>query len=467
MLADGRPPARDLRRSIGFWSGTGLLVGTMIGGGIFRTPASIASVVQDPVFILGLWLFFGIVSLCGALTLAELATMLPQTGGTYVYLRAAYGDPAAFVFGWLYLLVAIPSGMAASAVFFAELLLNVAGAPPGALAWGIPAIAITTIVVLSAINIASVSFGAAIHNVFTLVKVGALLAIIAGAFLFATGDVTRWYVSPAGTGGDDWAGAAKSVLFTYSGWIYVSLIAGELKEPERRLKFIILVGTGTVVLLYLLTNLSYLYLMPLTAMPGKMVGSEAMAIIAGPAGGAVMTACILASVFGGLNGVILTKARVAYAQGRDGLSFAFLGRVHPTRATPYVSILIQGAGAVALVIALREAMHPFRLFDRLTAYFVLVEWLALVFAIGAVFVLRRKRPDFPRPYRTPAYPFVPLFFVGGTLLGLGAIIWSSCSKGDYSPLVGLMIVLVGFPVYWLWRRATAGRSPVRLSGPAA
>ena len=449
----------DLRRSIGFWSGTGLLIGTTIGGGIFRTPASIASVVHDPVLILGLWIFFGIVTLCSALALAELATMLPHTGGTYVYLRAAYGDSAAFVFGWLYLLVSIPAGMAALAVIFSELLLDVLRAPPDVVAWGIPAVAITAITFLSAVNIASVRFGAGVSNTFTVIKIGALVAIIVGAFFFATGDVTRWVVAPAGADGD-LAAAAKSVLFTYNGWIYVSLIAGELKDAERRLKSIILLGTGTVVLLYLLANLAYLYLMPITAMPGKMVGSEAMIRIAGPVGGAVISGCIMASIFGGLSGGILTKARVAYAQARDGLSFAFLGRAHPTRATPYVSILIQGAGAVVLVLALREPLHPLRLFDRLTAYFVLVEWLALVFAIGEGFVLRRTRPDVPRPYRTPAYPFVPLFFIGGTLCGLGAIIWSSCSKGDFSPLVGLTIVLAGFPVYRLWRRAVGPRLPV-------
>lgn len=454
--APARLPARDVRRVIGFWSGTALLVGTMIGGGIFRTPASIASVMQDPILILLLWLFFGVVALCGALTVAELATMLPQTGGTYVYLRAAYGDSAAFVFGWLYLLVAIPSGVAAAAVFFAELLLTFIGAPSEVMSWGIAAVAITVIIVLSAINVASVTFGTGLNNIFTVVKVTSLLAIIVGGLFFASGDVTRWYVAPAGAGVQDWTGAIKAVLFTYSGWIYVSLVAGELKEAERRFKFIILAGTGTVVLLYLLANLTYLYLMPLTEMPGRMVGTHAMFLVAGPIGAALVTASVLGSVFGGLNGVILTKARVAYAQARDGLSFAFLGRVHPTRATPHISIIIQGAGAVVLVIALREAMHPLRLFDRLIAYFVLVEWLALVFAVGAVFVLRRTRPDLPRPYRTPGYPFVPLFFVGATVLGLGALVWNSCARGDFSPLVGLAIVLAGFPVYWLWRRAGGG-----------
>jgi len=225
----------------------------------------------------------------------------------------------------------------------------------------------------------------------------------------------------------------------------VSLVAGELLDAERRLVRIILAGTGTVVAIYLTANLAYLATMPVSAMPGKVVGQELMALLGGETGRRVMGACILASVLGALNGITLTKARVAYALGRDGLSFAFLGRAHPRFATPYVSILIQGGVAVALVAALRR-------FDRLTNYFVLMEWLALLFAIAAVFVLRRKRPDAPRPYRTPGYPWVPLVFVAGTILGLAAILASSFAKGDYAPLVGLGIVAAGFPVYWIWRR---------------
>ncbi len=454
MVKASTPPAGDLRRSLGFWSGTALVVGTMIGSGIFRTPASIATVLQNPLLILGLWAFFGAVCICGALTAAELATMLPKTGGTYVYLRLAYGDGAAFVFGWLYLLVAIPSGVAATAVFFGELTLRVFGVLPHAIPWGIPVIASGAIVVLSAINILGVRQGAAIHNAFTVIKVGALLTLIIGAVLSQAGEVQRWFTVPAEFKGgfDGMASSAKSVLFTYTGWIYVTLVGGELHQPERRLSRVILTGTITVTLLYVGANLAYLYLIPMSAMGQPMIAREAMMIIAGPVGAAIMNICILGSVFGGLNGVILTKARVAYAQARDGLSFAFLGRAHPTRATPHISIMIQGTVAVVLVVALHNPLQPLRLFDRLTAYFVLVEWLALVFGVGAVFVLRRKLPDLPRPYRTPGYPFVPIFFIAGTLAGLAALLWSAFSIGDLSPLVGVAIVILGFPVYWIWRR---------------
>lgn len=455
----------DVRRSIGFWSGAALLVGTMIGGGIFRTPASIAGVLSDPTLILGMWLFFGLVSMCGALTLAELATLLPRTGGVYVFLRAAYGDSAAFVFGWLYLLAAIPSGMAALAVFFGELTTGLLGLSPAENPWAIPGLASGAIILLSTANIAGVKLGVGIQNVFAALKIATLVGLISAIFFLGDGDVSRWFAAPTEPS-TAWALAAatKSVMFTFNGWVYISLVAGELEQPQRRLVRIILAGTGAVIVLYLLANLAYLYLIPLASMPGTVVAREAIQIIAGPTGGRIISACILASVLGALNGVIMTKSRVAYALGRDRLSFALLGRAHPTRATPYISISIQGIVAVLLIFALRDPVHPLRLFDRLTAYFVMVEWLALLFAIGAVFVLRRTMADAPRLYRTPGYPLVPLFFIGGTVLGLGAILWSACAKGDFSPLFGVGIIIVGFPVYHVWRRYS-GVTPVPMTPP--
>jgi basic amino acid/polyamine antiporter, APA family len=449
----------DVHRSVGFWSGVALLVGTTIGGGIFRTPASIAAVMHDPRHILGLWVFFGLVSLCGALTLAELATLLPKTGGLYVYLRAAYGDAAAFVFGWLYMFAATPAGMGALAVFFGELLMAMLGIAPGDAPWGVPCAAAAAIIFLTAANIAGVRLGAAIQNIFAALKVGAILAIVGGAFFFGHGDVARWFTAPATTVADTGAGlaaATKSVMFTFNGWAYVGFVAGEIIQPERRLARIICVGTVAVIALYLSANLAYLYLMPLSAMPGTVIARAAMQLVAGPVGGTVITLCIIASLFGALNGALFTKSRVAYALARDGLGFPIFGRVHPTRATPYAAIAMQGAMCIALVFALRDPLQPLRLFDRLIAYFVLVEWFALIFAIGAVFVLRRRMPDAPRPYRTPGYPVVPLLFIGGTALGLSALLWSALSRGDFSPLVGLGIAAAGYPVYRVWCRL---RSP--------
>ncbi len=449
----------DLRRSIGFWGGTAILVGTMIGAGIFRTPSSIAAALPNPGAAFFLWVLFGGITMCGALSLAELATLLPRTGGTYVYLHAAYGDAVAFVVGWLYMLAAVPSVMAALAVFIAEMTCGLFGIVPAAAPGIIPAIALAMIVALSFVNIAGVRPGTAIQSVLTLAKVGALVALIVGAFAFGHGDFSRLAAEsarPIEPGG--LLAAIQSVLYTYSGWIAISFVGGELTNPQHLMSRVILVGTGCVVALYLLANVSYYYLLPLSDLPGQVPARVAMQAIAGPAGANAMTACILASVIGALNGVIMTKARVAYALAREGLSFAFLGSAHPTRATPHRSILIQGAVAAVLVLVLHQPVYPTRLFDRLTAYFVMVEWLALLFAIGSIFVLRRKMPDAPRPYRVPGYPFVPLIFVVGTTAGLGAVLWSTCTRGDYAPLAGLLLVGAGFPAYWLWRRSNPARA---------
>ena len=451
------PQAADLKRAIGFWGGVAIVVGSVIGSGIFRTPAEIAKVLHDPPTILALWVLFGVVSLCGALTLAELATLLPKTGGTYVYLRAAYGDSAAFVFGWLYLLVAIPSGMGALSTVFSERLLEFfypqASDAPVALLRGI---AIGTIAFLSLANIVGVRLGSAIQGVLAIVKVGALAAMIAIVVALGRGDwghvTARAAVSPGGV-----AEAAKNVIFAYNAWVYIGLVAGEVTDIERRLKRIIIVGMATIIVLYLGANLAYFYMLPVEAMASEqIVARRVMRDLFGNAGAAVMGACIMASVFGALNGVVLTKSRVAYALSRDGLTFGVLGRCHPRFATPYVSILVQGAVAVALVFWLKD-------FKRLTTYFVVVEWFALIFAIAAVFVLRRKMPDAPRPFRTPLYPWVPLVFVVGTTLGLASIVWSNARERDFAPLAGLGLALSGFPVYWIWRRKynvrQSGRAP--------
>jgi amino acid transporter len=247
--------------------------------------------------------------------------------------------------------------------------------------------------------------------------------------------------------------AAQLVIFTYIGWVYVSLVAGEIREPEWRLTRIILLGTGAATVLYLLANLAYLYVLPLRDMRGKLVAVELMARVLGPTGARIIGVGILCSVFGALNGIILAKARVAYALARDGLTSFWKA---PVRATPWVSITIQGVVSIILVFALNKPENPRELFSRLTNYFVVVEWLALLFAIASVFVLRRKMADAPRPYRTPGYPWVPLIFVVGTAVSLTVIVAYSCLKKerDFAPLVGLGVVAAGFPVYWIWRRGS-------------
>src|SRR5437667_8688530 len=377
-------PPHDLRRVIGFAGGTALIVGITIGSGIFRTPPTIAGLVPNPLVIMGLWTAFGLISICGALAVAELSTLLPRAGGVYVFLREAYGDAAAFVFGWLYVLVTTPTAVASLATVFAEFLLNLLGVSANAAT--VQMIAIAAIIALTFANILGARVGAAVSGVTTLVKVTALAAIILGAFLLGHGSLSHF--TEGGGGGVQGGGLARAVAavsWTYDGWIGVSMIAGEVVAPERLMKRIIIVGMLVIVTLYIGANLAYLYIMPVSIMAQQkeVIARTVMTAIAGPAGGVLIMLAIMTSVFGALNGNLLAKTRVPYAMARDGLTFSSLGNTHPRWATPWTALLIQGAVAIIMVLGLKD-------FDSVTAYFVVVERAAMIFGVVAVFVLRRK-----------------------------------------------------------------------------
>jgi len=441
--------SQDLRRVIGLAGGTALIVGITIGSGIFRTPPTIAGLVPNPLVIMGLWVAFGLISICGALAVAELSTMLPQAGGVYVFLREAYGDPTAFVFGWLYVLITTPTTIAALGVVFAEFLLNLLGISSGTRT--VQLVAIAAIVILTFANVLGARVGAAVSEVTTLVKVTALAAIILGAFLLGDGSLSN-ITEGGAVQGTGLACAVAAVIWTYDGWVAVSMIAGEVVAPERLMKRIIIVGMLIIVTLYVGANLAYLYMMPVGVMAQQKeaIARTVMTAIAGPAGGVLIMLAIMTSIFGALNGNLLAKPRVAYAMARDGLTFAFLGKTHPRWATPWAAVLIQSVIAIVMVLVLKD-------YDALITYFVVVEWAALIFAVGAVFVLRRKMPDAPRPFRIPAYPWVPVLFLLGTLIGLSAIVWGQIQVGNFAPIYGLGIAAAGFPVHYLWKRLT--RSP--------
>lgn len=460
------PAQGDLRRVIGFWGGTALIVGITIGSGIFRKPYTLAGLVPSPMLILGLWTAFGIISICGALAIAELSSMMPKTGGVYVYLRAAYGDSAAFVYGWIYLLVATPATVGALATFFAELFAGVFGISMSY----IPLIASVTLAALAVANLMGAHFGAWIGNLFTAIKVGALLMLAVVSFFLVHGSFSH-LAAPAGAqvSGAKLGQAVASVIWAYDGWVAVSMITGEVVAAEKLMKRIIIAGMLTIVGLYLVANVGYFHAMSLDDMAAASGGvPQAIMHKVTGMGGVVIGACIMCSVFGALNGNVMTKPRVSYALSRDGLTFAFLGRAHPRWATPYAAILIQTGAAIAMVLGLSllDRKNPQSLFDKLTTYFVVVEWSALQFTVAAVMVLRRRMPFAERPFRTPGYPLVPLIFLVGTGVGLTAITWGEWVNGNNSPIYGLLLSTIGFPVYWVWKRISRGSGPAQ-PGPEA
>src|SRR5205809_2623583 len=284
-------PPHDLRRVIGLAGGTALIVGITIGSGIFRTTPTIAAPVPSRLVVMGLWTAFSLISSCGALAVAELSSLLPEAGGVYVFLREAYGDAAAFVFGWLYVLVTTPTAVAALATVFAEFLLNLLGMPVDARA--VQMIAIAAIITLTCANVLGARVGAAVSEVTTLVKVTALAAIILGAFLLGHGSLS--HITERGViEGGGLARAVASVFWTYDGWIAVSMIAGEVVAPERLMKRIIIVGMLVIVTLYICANLAYLYMMPVGVMaqPTEAMARSVLTAIAGPPGAVALISAV-------------------------------------------------------------------------------------------------------------------------------------------------------------------------------
>jgi len=345
--------------------------------------------------------------------------------------------------------VTTPAAVASLATVFAEFLLNLIGAPGGVI--NVQLTAIVAITVLTLANVLGARVGAGVSEITTLVKVVALAVIILSAFLLGRGNLA--HISEGGAvQGSGLARAVAAVIWTYDGWIAVSMIAGEVIAPERLMKRIIVSGMLVIVTLYIGANLAYLYMMPVAMMAQQKeaIARTVMTAIAGPAAGVAIMLAIMTSIFGALNGNLLAKPRVAYAMARDGLIFPFLGRTHPRWSTPWAAVVIVGLVAIVMVLLLKD-------YDTLITYFVVVEWAALIFAVGAVFVLRRKMPQATRPYRTPGYPVVPVLFIAGTIIGLTAIVWGQINVGNYSPIYGLLIAAAGFPMYHLWQRLKRSR----------
>lgn len=429
---------RDLPRALGVLPALGVMIGIIIGSGIFKTPSEIAGFTQSPLVVLLCWLAGGVISLFGAFTYAELATMFPQSGGVYVFLREGYGRGMAFVFGWTYMLVSKPAAAAGIAVIFTENLHALLG-----LEWDQRFTTTGLMLVLTMVNVRQVSLGAGLATALTFLKVLALVGIVALALALRKGSLGNFHAAPSVQPLHlALVGIMSGVLWTYDGWSDVGAIAGEIKDPNRRLPLIYLAGTIFITGLYLAVNAVYIWMMPLSEMATQ--GNVAPAILttlAGAAGGAAVAWIVIISTLGSTHGSILTGARISYAQARDGLLFAFLSRVHPRYGTPAVALWCQCALSIAAVWFLGT-------FGKMAGSFVFTMWIFYGLAGAAIFILRAKRPDMPRAYRCFGYPVVPALFVASavmmTVLSIMAD-WKTC-------LTWIGVLLAGIPVYSVWSR---------------
>jgi amino acid transporter len=411
-----------LPRRLGAWSAGAVLVGTTIGSGIFRVPSTAAAEVGTAGSLALVWIAGAVVVVCGALTLSELSAMLPESGGMYVYLREGFGPLPAFLYGWADLVLTNPSANGAIAVIFASYL----GAFVPLSDLGVRVVAAAAILGVSLANIRSVRWGAGLENATTVAKVLGLLGL-------------------------------AGLLFAYDGWADLVKMAGEVREPGRTLPRALLGGALTVVAIYLLVNAAYLYVLPMGRMAAsKLVAADAATVVFGRGGASLVAGLVVLATFGSLNGSTMTGPRVFWAMAEDGLFFRSVAAVHPRWRTPWVAIGVLGALAIAFV--------SFRTFEQLADAFILGIWPFYALAVAAVFVLRRRRPDAERPFRTPGYPWVPLVFLVASL----GLLANATIQQPVSTLLGFGLILLGAPVYWVWRRMGKGpgSGPSGDGGPA-
>ncbi len=446
-----------LPRRLGLWSAVAVLVGTTIGSGIFRTPAVVAERVDLVVLFAAGWIAGGVLALCGALTFAELAALFPRTGGMYVYIREGFGRLPAFLFGWAELLIIRPAALGAIAVVSAEYFWRLLGVDGAQLLEPLPAslaqvTAALFIVAVGTVNYVGVQHAALLQNVSTVLKVGALLALVAlGSLLVPQYPLQRAVLEPAAGAWSPLAGfglALVAILWAYDGWADVAFVSGEVKDPQRNLPRALFLGTASVAAIYVAVNAVYLKLIPLEQMPGSpLIAADAAQIVLGAAGVVFVSASVMVSAFGALNGSMLVGSRIFYAMAEDRLFFRSLARVHPRYATPSAAIVL--ASALGIVFA------SVRTFGELADQFIIGIWPFYALAVGATFVLRRRLPHVERPYRTWGYPVVPVLFLLAALFLLGNYMISE-------PILfwaDVAVVLSGVPVYWFWIRRAAARTP--------
>jgi len=438
------------------------MVGIVIGSGIFLTTGIMAKSIPSGGLILLAWLVGGLLTLAGALTYAELGAAMPEAGGQYVYLREAYGPMAGFLFGWILFLVYMTGGIAALALAFAEYIgyffpylgtnhiIATLDIPllKGSLLYSLSAgqmIGVSVIILLSIVNFIGVGLGKSIQNVFTVIKIGTLAAIITLGFAIGKGTPPELAMDPAGMSfGSIIIGfgvALVAVAWAFDGWNNVNFVAGEIKNPKRNLPLALILGTLGITFLYVLVNYIYLYALPLKETIGVVrIAEKATGALFGSSTGTLISALVIVSVFGSLNGSILVGPRVYYAMAKDGLFFQKVAHVHPRFRTPGFSILIQAVWASLLTL-----LGTFEQILTFAMFIAIAFWIA---ATAAVFTLRKKRPDLPRPYKTWGYPVVPAIFI----IASTGILLNTLIEKPVEALAGILLTALGIPAYFYWKQ---------------
>ncbi len=458
VQVEAAPEADDgLLRVIGLGSAILLVIGNVIGSGIFLTTGGMAALIPAPSLLMAAWTLGGAVSIAGGLTYAEMGAMYPRSGGVYVFLREAYGGLPAFLYGWASLLVIISGSVAAVAVGFAEYLSyfvpvlstsNVileAPAPWGTFSMSAgQLVAAASIGVLGAVNYVGVRSGNMLNVVLTAAKVAGLLAIPIVALVAGTAQpaftpvVPPDVVRPMASFGI----AMIAVLWTYESWYYLTFAAGEIKDPQRNVPRALLIGLSALTAIYLVVNLAYLFTLSIDEMRGvTRIAEKASLVLMGPAGAGFLAATVVVSTFGCNAAGMLGGSRVLFAMARDSSFLPAAGRVHPVYRTPHIAITVLTVWSMVLALS--------GTYEQLFTYVMFASIMFSVAAGVALFVLRRTQPDRPRPYRAWGYPVVPALFV----LASTAFVLNTLLERPVESVTGLGLVALGVPAYWYSKRS--------------
>lgn len=467
----------DLKRTFGLWSSVSIVVGGIIGSAIFMKPATMAAQLGSPELLIIVWIGAGIITMFGALSNAEVAAMIPETGGQFIFFQKMYGDFTAFMYGWAAFAVFNTAGVASIAYVlgtYVEYFIELPRFSPATEHSieifmpfighiypleniGVKSVTIFVVMLLTGVNYISTRFGGNILVVFTALKVGAMAVIVLGIFFSGQGDLNNLVVDSTVIQPTGWAMLAAIVAATsgafwgYDGWNNITFVAGEIKDPQRNIPKSLLIGLVSCIIIYVLITLAYLYVLPIDqAAQSAMVGSDAAKVVMGSIGGGIIALMVIISTFGTTNGNVLATARVSFAMAQEKQFFAWVGKVHPRFQTPANALLLHGVWTSALVLS--------GSFDTLTDMLIFVSWLFYGLSAAGIFILRKKMPNAERPYRVWGYPIVPAVFVTFTVIFLiltftnDIMNYVSGKTVIINSLFGIFLTLLGLPLYWYFKK---------------
>ena len=466
-----------LQKTIGLWSAVSLVIGSVIGSNIFMKPATMAAQLGSPYMIIIVWVVAGIVSMFGAMAYAELGTMFPETGGQYIYLRYAFGDLVAYLYGWSSFAVINTASIAAIGFVCASYTNYFIPLPQFSLAteqsilfhiplvgdifplqnFGVKALAICIIACLSVLNYLSVRSGNAVQFIATLLKTGAILLLVVGILFSGMGSTDNFITNAPGFDWSIWkllAGfmaATTGAFAAYDGWNNLNMIAGEIKNPAKTITKSLIMGLWTCILIYTLVTLAYMYVLPIDVIAkSPLVASKATEIVFGSVGGTIIAILIVVSTFGTINVCLLTNSRVIYAMSDSKMFFKWAGKIHARFHTPGNSVILLGVWSSLLVLS--------GSFDLLADMFIFISWIFYGLVIWGLFILRKKMPNAERPYKAWGYPVVPLIFLLFTTVYIVTTFYNDISNyvSGKSPIInsvfGLLLTAIGIPLYYYFKR---------------